>query len=141
MEWCNFNIKEFPNVIVTFNRNLIDLNDFNELTSKWLLLINDSDKNYNLIIDTNNLGKFNLSYVLKLKKFLSEIKKLPYNNLNWSIIIVSNNFIKYVINLIFKFQKPISTVYLIRNNNNINHFNLINNVNNNNFDDFKIILV
>ena len=139
MEWCKFDDSQLPIVIVTFNRNIKNMSDINEFLNKWSKYVKDKETNYKLIIDTKNLFFYNVLYIRKIKSFISNVKKLQYNNLEWTLILISNNIIKKMFNLLLTFEKPISLVYLV-NKSELTYNCLVEKITNQDLDLFNVFL-
>lgn len=131
--WAKYNKQEFPNIIVELGEKIETEEEFNLFLKEWILLYNEK-KNFNFIFDTRKVSRPSLSYVYKMKKFITKIKQFPTQYLQWSIIIVSNKYIRYLLNMVFMMQSPIAKVYIYdistKNNKNIDYTYLINNIEN-----------
>ena len=61
--------------------------------------------------------------VLDLATFIKQQKKLPYQYLQYSIIIISGNVIRNATKFLFSITKPMSTVFLVKDENKARELN------------------
>lgn len=127
--FSNFNKSNFPEILVNLNSNINSLEDYLDFENKWLDCYNQNKKFY-FIFDITKVGMINPIYSYYLINFIKKLKTLNNNHLlNFSIIIVDNWYIKQLLFFVFNIQSPVSDVYIIEKNIDIN--SLINNINNN----------
>lgn len=127
--FSNFNKSNFPEILVNLNSNINSLDDYLDFENKWLDCYNQNKKFY-FIFDITKVGMINPIYSYYLINFIKKLKTLNNNHLlNFSIIIVDNWYIKQLLFFVFNIQSPVSDVYIIEKNIDIN--SLIYNINNN----------
>ena len=120
-QFAHYILDEFPKIKVKFQNNIQNKEDYYLFEKEWLDCYNYK-KQFIFVFDTTNVGMIHIKYVYKLTKFIHNLKKKKFNNpneydfLQYSIIIVNNWYIKHLLNITFMIQKPVSTVYIIEKN-------------------------
>ena len=120
-QFAHYILDEFPKIKVKFQNNIQNKEDYYLFEKEWLDCYNYK-KHFSFVFDTTNVGMIHIKYVYKLTKFIHNLKKKKLNNpnefdfLQYSIIIVNNWYIKHLLNITFMIQKPVSTVYIIEKN-------------------------
>lgn len=103
---------QFPIVKIKLGDD-INKNQFEEIKKFWLnqyLKKND----FYIIFDTQYINKISISYLHKLGKFVRKLKKLKNQYLKASILLIKSDFVKKLYSIYSKIQKPISKVYIVK---------------------------
>ena len=109
-----FDYSQFPVVNVKlFNIN--DSTNLNELFNEWKNIYKKKKK-FTLVFNTTTLVDSYLlfKHAFTVIDFIKELKKLP-PLLEKSIIIAKNDIIKNLLYFIFQIQSPVSYIYIINN--------------------------
>jgi hypothetical protein len=108
-----FDDSNFPIVRLTFG-NTISNEEFEEIKKNWLKqYLNEAD--FYIIFDTSNMNTLPISYIYKLSQFISNLKKIKNQYLKASILLIKSNFVRNLYSFYLKLQKPISKVYIVKN--------------------------
>ena len=109
--FAEFNINNFPIVIVTFSESIHSEEEFNQFLIDWLTLYNNKD-DFSYIFDTRNMKNIPFKYAIKMTLFIKSLRKQPYHYLQKSLILVNDNTIKRLLDFVFTLQSPVAPVYL-----------------------------
>lgn len=111
--YTNIDDSKFPIVKVKFGETIKNEEEFEEIKSCWLKqYVNEKD--FYMIFDTSEMNKLPLSYLYKLGKFAGNLKKLKKQYLKSSILLIKSNFVRGLYSFYLKIQKPISKVYIVK---------------------------
>lgn len=114
-----YDLSEFPIVKVDISGSILNDDDFNDFTSKWLNIYKYKT-NFEFVFDTKNIKYINPLYCIYTAIFIRSIKKNNPQYLTNSKIIIYNKYIFNLAQYIFYIEKPVAPVELIlKNNNNI----------------------
>ena len=73
-----YDLSEFPIVKVDISGSILNDDDFNDFTSKWLNIYKYK-KNFEFIFDTKNIKYINPLYCIYTAIFIRSIKKIIHN--------------------------------------------------------------
>jgi len=107
----------FPIVKITLGNN-IDKNNFEEIKIFWLNQYLKK-KDFYIIFDTLFINNISISYLHKLGKFVRKLKKIKNQYLKASILLIKSDFVKKLYSIYSKIQKPISKVYIVKEENDV----------------------
>jgi hypothetical protein len=107
--------KEFPIVRITFGNTIKNNEEFEEIKKFWMKLYS-RDKYFYMIFDTSNMNTLPISYIYKLSKLASQLKKLEIQYMKASILLIKSDFVRGLYSFYLKLQKPISKVYIVKEN-------------------------
>ena len=108
----------FPIVKITLGNN-INKDEFEDIKKFWLKQYLN-EKNYIIIFDTLYINKISISYLHKLGKFVRKLKKLQNQYLKASILLIKSDFVKKLYSIYSKIQKPISKIYIVKEETDVN---------------------
>jgi len=117
--YTKFDDSQFPIVKVIFGTTIKNNDEFEEIKKNWLKQYLH-EKDFYMIFDTSNINKLPLSYLYKLGKFAGNLKKIPTQYLKTSILLIKSNFVRGLYSFYLKIQKPISKVYIVKEEKDIN---------------------
>tara|TARA_Y100000590_G_scaffold189527_1_gene215898 strand:- start:218 stop:649 length:432 start_codon:yes stop_codon:yes gene_type:complete len=109
----------FPIVRITFGNTIKDNEEFEEIKNFWIKQYLHK-KYFYIIFDTSNMNTLPISYLYKLGKFAGKLKKLEIQYLKASIILIKSDFVRGLYSFYLNIQKPISKVYIIKEDKDIN---------------------
>ena len=73
-----------------------------------------------MIFDTSNLNNLSMSYIYKLTKFTSQLKKLEIQYMKASILLIKSDFVRSLYTFYLNIQRPISKVYIVKEDKDLN---------------------
>lgn len=109
--FAEYNFNLYPYVLVKFNENIENQEDFDLFITQWKHLYLKKI-NFTFIFDTTNVSLPPIKYCYQMAKFISELRSESKQYLQKSIIIVKNKNIMRLLNLIFLIQPPVAPVYI-----------------------------
>lgn len=112
---------EFPHVRVYLATQNGE-NDVPGLVKLWKKKYDDKI-DFSFCFHTKHLVFPKLSDIKDLATFIKQQKKLPYQYLQYSIIIISGNVIRNATKFLFSITKPMSTVFLVKDENKARELN------------------
>ena len=113
--FAEFDYKLFPIVIVKFNKDIDNEEDFNNFLIRWLQLYKNC-KEFIFLFDTTDVGVPPIKYCFRMSSFIKNLRKQKIQYLKKSIIIVKNKKVLRLLNIIFYLQPPVAPVYLTMDN-------------------------
>lgn len=108
----------FPIVRITFGNTIKNDEEFEEIKKFWMHQYLH-EKYFYMIFDTSNMNTLPISYIYKLSKLASELKKLEIQYMKASILLIKSDFVRGLYSFYLKLQKPISKVYIVKENKDI----------------------
>lgn len=138
--WATFNYNNFPIISVDFDGKVKNDEELQIFLDEWTRIYT-FNKKFTLIFNTSKVGWIDMSYGLKMRNFINNLKEDQKPYLERSIIIVSNIWIKMLLNFIFNVDKPLAPVFLYKNTTGckINYPELLKKILKEETDDFTII--
>ena len=109
----------FPIVRITFGNTIKNDKEFEEIKKFWMQQYLHETYFY-IIFDTSNMNTLPISYIYKLSKLAGQLKKLKTQYLKASILLIKSDFVRGLYSFYLKLQKPISKVYIVKENKDIN---------------------
>lgn len=103
---------DFPFVKISLGKTLKDENEFEDFKTFWLSQYLKEQEFY-LIFDTSRVESIPISYIYKLGKFTGKLRQLKEQYLKVSILLIKSKFVRGLYSLYMKIQKPISDVYIV----------------------------
>lgn len=111
--FADYNYQYFPCVIVTFQENITNEQEFDQFLLKWLQLY-ERQQDFYFIFDTTKMGFVNPKYCLMMSSFIKNLRQRPYQYLQKSYIIVDSQLIERLLDMIFYLQPPVAPVYITK---------------------------
>ena len=111
--FAEYNYQYFPYVIVTFQENITNEQEFDQFLLEWLQLY-ERQQNFYFIFDTTKMGFVNPKYCLMMSSFIKNLRQRPYQYLQKSYIIVGSQLIEKLLDMIFYLQPPVAPVYVTK---------------------------
>lgn len=111
--FANYNYQYFPCVIVTFQENITNEQEFDQFLLEWLQLY-ERQQNFYFIFDTTKMGFVNPKYCLMMSSFIKNLRQRPYQYLQKSYIIVDSHLIERLLDMIFYLQPPVAPLYITK---------------------------
>ena len=116
---AQFDESNFPIVRVTFGNTIKNNEDFEEIKKNWMKQYLQ-ERDFYMIFDTSNMNTLPISYLYKLGKFAGNLKKLEKQYLKTSILLIKSDFVRGLYSFYLKIQRPISKVYIVKEDKDIN---------------------
>ena len=111
--FAEYNYQYFPCVIVTFQENITNEQDFEQFLLLWLQLY-ERQQDFYFIFDTTKMGFVNPKYCVLMSSFIKNLRQRSYQYLQKSYIIVSSHLIERLLDLTFYLQPPVAPVYVTK---------------------------
>ena len=83
----------FPIIHITFGNTIKDDAEFEQIKNFWMKLYTH-EKYFYMIFDTSNMNTLPISYIYKLSKFATQLKKLEIQYMKASILIIKSDFVR-----------------------------------------------
>lgn len=120
--FATYDVTKFPNIFVTFSKDLSNDADFYSFTNEWTRLY-EYEKPFVLIFNTIPVEHVSVKYCFYMAAFIKKIRRMQVQYLQKSFIIVKNKTILNLLEIIFYLQPPVADVFIcddvVENNFNI----------------------
>ena len=102
-----------PAIIIKLTRDCKTQGEFDDFIKKMYDIYN-RNKMFNLLIDTQNVKNFGISYPIQFAYFLLKVKPLTKKYVKKSAIVLSSPFMEKIVNIVFKISPPTSDMIITR---------------------------
>jgi hypothetical protein len=112
--FVKFTEKDYPNISVTFGKDIHTDDEYNHFIQKWTEINNRRNK-YNFIVDARELESVSMKYTLKLISHLIQLKCEPVHYLQETHLLINSDYVYNLLQYIFKVITPLSKVHIYYN--------------------------
>lgn len=109
--FATYDVTKFPNIFVTFSKDLSNDADFYSFTNEWTRLY-AYEKPFVLIFNTIPVEHVSVKYCFYMAAFIKKLRRMQVQYLQKSFIIVKNKTILNLLEIIFYLQPPVADVFI-----------------------------